>query len=231
MGFPGGLDRKESACDEGDPGLICCRREWLPTPVFWPGESPWTEEPGRLYSPWGRAESDMTEWLSKDMCSSSRGQVHPWRFQGWHLHHLHFMSHERGFKRIIWRPLQVSLEFGDWYLTHTCKSKGKRQGWNCFRLRVKLRASLDQIHPHIAGFPETWEGWRGTGLGSPAQGWWMDWVRKAGLTGALEWGGCLVKWARGTIAHAKEVSGDLWGTHKKPHTIHCHFFQVTRTLR
>ena len=36
------------------------------------------------------------------------------------------MSHERGFKRIIWRPLQVSLEFGDWYLTHTCKSKGKR---------------------------------------------------------------------------------------------------------
>ena len=22
---------------------------------------PWTEEPGRLYSPWGRKESDMTE--------------------------------------------------------------------------------------------------------------------------------------------------------------------------
>ena len=24
---------------------------------------PWMEEPGRLYSPWGRWESDMTEWL------------------------------------------------------------------------------------------------------------------------------------------------------------------------
>ena len=24
------------------------RMEWLPTPVFFPGKSPWTEEPGRL---------------------------------------------------------------------------------------------------------------------------------------------------------------------------------------
>ena len=26
-------------------------------------EIPWTEEPGRLYSPWGRKESDMAEQL------------------------------------------------------------------------------------------------------------------------------------------------------------------------
>ena len=26
------------------------KREWLPTPVFLPGESPWTEEPGGLQS-------------------------------------------------------------------------------------------------------------------------------------------------------------------------------------
>ena len=26
------------------------RREWQPTPVFLPGEFPWTEEPGRLQS-------------------------------------------------------------------------------------------------------------------------------------------------------------------------------------
>ena len=25
---------------------------------------PWTEETGGLYSPWGRKESDMTEWLA-----------------------------------------------------------------------------------------------------------------------------------------------------------------------
>ena len=32
---------------------------WQPTPVFLPGESPWTEEPGRLgYGPQGHTESD-----------------------------------------------------------------------------------------------------------------------------------------------------------------------------
>jgi len=27
-------------------------------------KSPWTEEPGRLYSPWGRKESDTSDWLT-----------------------------------------------------------------------------------------------------------------------------------------------------------------------
>ena len=31
-------------------GKISWRRSWQPTPVFLPGESPWTEEPGRLQS-------------------------------------------------------------------------------------------------------------------------------------------------------------------------------------
>ena len=35
-----------------------------PTPVFLPGESPWTEEPGGLQSPWGCKEPDTTEQLS-----------------------------------------------------------------------------------------------------------------------------------------------------------------------
>ena len=39
-------------------GKIPWRRERLPTPVFWPGES------HRRYSPWGPKESDTTEWLS-----------------------------------------------------------------------------------------------------------------------------------------------------------------------
>ena len=26
------------------------RKKWLPTPVFLPGESPWTEQPGELHS-------------------------------------------------------------------------------------------------------------------------------------------------------------------------------------
>ena len=58
-GFPGSLDGKESACQcrrckirVFDPwvGKISWRRERQPTPVFLPGESPWTEEPGGLQS-------------------------------------------------------------------------------------------------------------------------------------------------------------------------------------
>jgi len=37
----------KSACHAGDlgliPGKIPCRRVWQPTPVFLPGEYPWTE--------------------------------------------------------------------------------------------------------------------------------------------------------------------------------------------
>ena len=36
-------------------GKIPWRREWLPTPVFWPGEF------HGLYSPWGHKELDTTE--------------------------------------------------------------------------------------------------------------------------------------------------------------------------
>ena len=39
-------------------GKILWRRGRLPIPVFWPGEF------HGLYSPWGRKESDTTEWLS-----------------------------------------------------------------------------------------------------------------------------------------------------------------------
>ena len=42
--------------------LYTWRRKWKPTPVFLPGESHgWRSLVG--YSPWGRKESDMTEWL------------------------------------------------------------------------------------------------------------------------------------------------------------------------
>ena len=56
LGFPGVSDGKESACKAGDLGSIPelgrfpWRWAWQPTPVFLPGESPRTEEPGRLHS-------------------------------------------------------------------------------------------------------------------------------------------------------------------------------------
>ena len=47
LGFPGGSNGKESACNVGDPGLI-------PGSGSSPGEGngliPWTEEPGGLQS-------------------------------------------------------------------------------------------------------------------------------------------------------------------------------------
>ena len=56
MGFPGGSDGKESACNAGDLGLIpglgrsLGGRIWQLTAVFLPGESPWSEGPGELQS-------------------------------------------------------------------------------------------------------------------------------------------------------------------------------------
>ena len=54
VGFPGGSDGKESAFNVGDLGWIPrlgrSPRIWQPIPVFLPGESPWTEEPGELQS-------------------------------------------------------------------------------------------------------------------------------------------------------------------------------------
>ena len=42
-------------------GKIPWRRAWQLTPVFLPGESPWTEEPDRLWASWGHKESDTSE--------------------------------------------------------------------------------------------------------------------------------------------------------------------------
>ena len=47
-------------------GKIPWRREWLLTPVFWPGEFHGS------YSPWCRKESDMTAWLSLSFSNDSK---------------------------------------------------------------------------------------------------------------------------------------------------------------
>ena len=66
LGFPGGSDSKESACNAGDMGLITGSRRapgegnGYPLQYFTQRIS-WTEKPGRLYSPWGHKESDKTE--------------------------------------------------------------------------------------------------------------------------------------------------------------------------
>ena len=56
LGFPGGSAGKESTCNEGDLGLIPGLGRspggghGNPFPVFMPGDSQWTKEPGGLQS-------------------------------------------------------------------------------------------------------------------------------------------------------------------------------------
>ena len=71
VGFPGGSDGKESACNARDLDLmprlqeIPWSRAWQPTPAFLPEESPWTEKPGRQLSMESqRVRHDSTEPLS-----------------------------------------------------------------------------------------------------------------------------------------------------------------------
>ena len=68
LGFLGGSDGKESACNAGDPGSTLSwedpkRREWQPTPVFLPRESHGQSNLAG-YSPWGCKELDMPEQLA-----------------------------------------------------------------------------------------------------------------------------------------------------------------------
>ena len=71
MGVPCGSAGKESACNARRPGFdpwvgkIPWRRERLPPPVFWPGES------HGLSSPRGCKESYATERLSLSLSSLS----------------------------------------------------------------------------------------------------------------------------------------------------------------
>ena len=68
MGFPGGSNSNESACNAGDLGLILhqedhLKRGWVPTPVFLLGEFHGQRSLASC-SPWGNKESDKTKQLT-----------------------------------------------------------------------------------------------------------------------------------------------------------------------
>ena len=75
----GGSDGKESACNAGEPvsvpglGKIPWRREWLPMPVFLPGEFHGERSPVG-YSSWGHKELDRTERLTLALFTFSGGE-------------------------------------------------------------------------------------------------------------------------------------------------------------
>ena len=84
-GFPGGTVGKESACPcrrhkrcGFDPWVVHIhwRRAWQPTPVFLPGESPWTEQPGGLQSVgWQRVRRLSTHALRINLLSFMKNPV------------------------------------------------------------------------------------------------------------------------------------------------------------
>ena len=55
-------------------GKIPWRRAWQPTPVFLPGESPWTEEPGELWFMGSQSQTRLKQ-LSTRLCSKSLSQT------------------------------------------------------------------------------------------------------------------------------------------------------------
>ena len=79
MGFPGGLDDRESTCNTGDLGLIpglgrpLGEENGQPTLISLPEESLWTEDLAG-YSPWGRKESNTTERLSTAQWQEQPGE-------------------------------------------------------------------------------------------------------------------------------------------------------------
>ena len=91
LGFPGGSDSKESACNVGDPGSI-------PGSGRSPGEGngnplqqSWLENPIDRdclagYSPWGCKESDTTEWLSLSITSQGSSARQGWGSCWWVLY-------------------------------------------------------------------------------------------------------------------------------------------------
>ena len=92
-GFLGDSDGKESACNLGDlgsipGGKIPCRRDWLPTPVFLPGEFH-GQRSQEGYSPWGCKELDTTERLTLP-CARHKASVVKMTGKAWPstcLHH------------------------------------------------------------------------------------------------------------------------------------------------
>ena len=64
MGFPGGSDGKESACNAGDVGLISGSRRSLGKENGNPLQYSYLENLVG-YSPWSLEELDRTEWLTQ----------------------------------------------------------------------------------------------------------------------------------------------------------------------
>ena len=82
-GFPGSTRAQELTCQCRRPGFtpwvgrFPWRRAWQPTPVFLPGESPWTEGPGGLQSMGSQRVTH--DWATKHYTTQA------WKHYTWKL--------------------------------------------------------------------------------------------------------------------------------------------------
>ena len=72
--FPGSSEGKESTCSAGDLGRVpgwedSLSRACQPIPVFLPGESTWTEEPGGLSSMGWQSQTQLKRSTAFSSCS------------------------------------------------------------------------------------------------------------------------------------------------------------------
>ena len=80
----------ESACNASSTGFnpwvgkISWRREWLPIPVLLDGEFH-AQRSLVCYSPWGRKEADMTEWLLLSLFQMVKRLPTTWESRVWPL--------------------------------------------------------------------------------------------------------------------------------------------------
>ena len=112
LGFPGGSNDKESACNAGDldsvswVGKIPWRRVWQPTPVFLPGESPWTKEPGRLQA--NGSQRVGHSWATKHRKPPTRG-----------------VKINRAEHRKSWKGYKITGTFIRHWWVHVCSLKNQ----------------------------------------------------------------------------------------------------------
>ena len=76
-----------------ESGRFLWRREWLPIPVFLPGESHGQRSLAG-YSPWGSKESDMTERLTFHTTLEMKTSLFDTSFINMHLLNNYFMQIE-----------------------------------------------------------------------------------------------------------------------------------------
>ena len=142
MGFPGGSDGKELACDAGDlgsiPGLGRSPRGGNGSPL----QSSCLENPHRQrslagYSPWGSKKSDMTERLSTVASPVVRSPGFDW------IHPLvkKLRSHIVSF--LSWIFLMVN------YFVSSIHNKASSRVVFCFQVLTKASKTHKKLHTHI----------------------------------------------------------------------------------